>query len=224
MKGRFLRHFPLLAAACLCLAAPHAALAQGKPPAGTLAANPRGVYATINLRATREMVARLGAAYGSDRRLAIKEVLSDPGAYMPPVLYALANTLAEDHAEEAILWYQVGRMRAVYDALRCRDESARTGALLDLRGLLNRELRSALFYRRERLVGIAQKAIDWDVKNPRTYDQRWIALYGKVAASSAGTDPGEIMVAESEWPAILKHVHETHLKSVQDFAAEKNTK
>jgi hypothetical protein len=223
MKGRFMRHFPLLAAACLGLAAPHAALAQDKAPTPTMASNPRGVYATINMRATQEMVARLSAAYGSDHHLAIKEVLSDPGAYMPPVLYALANTRAEDHPEEAIFWYHVGRMRAVYDALRCRDKSANAG-LLDLRTHISKTLAFSQFYRRERLIGIAQKAIDWDTQNPRSYDQRWISLYGKAAASSAGTDPVEIMVPESEWPAILKHVHESHLKSVEDFVAEKGAK
>ena len=210
----------LPAAACLCFAAPHAALAQDKAPVATLAANPRGVYATIDLRPMQEMVARLGAAYGSDHHLAIRTVRGDAGAYGPPVLYALANTLAEDHAEEAIFWYHVGRMRAVYDALRCRDKSVNAG-LLDLRTRISKPLAFSQFYRRERLIGIAQKAIDWDLKNPRTYDQRWISLYGKVAASSAGTDAGEIMVPESEWPAILKHVHESHLKSVEDFANEK---
>lgn len=215
-----MRRFRLLAAACLGLAAPQAALAQDKAPAATLAANPRGVYATINLRPTLEMVARLSAAYGSDRHLAIRTVRNDAGAYAPPVLYALANTLVEDRAEEAIFWYHVGRMRAVYDALRCRDKSANAG-LLDLRTRLNKPLVYSQFYRRERLIGIAQKAVDWDTKNPRTYDQRWISLYGKVAAGSAGTASSEIMLPESEWPAILKHVHESHLKSVQDFVNEK---
>jgi hypothetical protein len=40
-------------------------------------------------------------------------------------------------------------------------------------------------------------------------------------ATSAGTDPSELTVPESEWPAILKRVHEAHLKSVQEFAAQK---
>ena len=34
-------------------------------------------------------------------------------------------------------------------------------------------------------------------------------------------DPGEIQVPESEWPGILKHVQEAHIKSVQAFAAVK---
>jgi hypothetical protein len=243
MKGSSMHRFSLRAFLIFCLAAPQAVLAQStpapvtppvqsapplqsKPPvqgkaAMAIAFEPRGVYATINMGPTREMLQRLSASYGTDKRSAIREVRANAAMFQPVVLYALANLLAEDYAEEAIFWYHVGRVRAVYDSLRCRDESARTAAMLELRKQLNLELRGAMYYRRERLVPIAQKAIDWDAQNPRRYDHRWAALYGKVAATSAGTNADEVTVPESEWPAILKRVHETHLKSVQEFAREK---
>jgi hypothetical protein len=167
------------------------------------------------------MMQRLSAAYGTDRRAAIREVRENAASFQPAVLYMLANVLAEDYAEDAIFWYQVGRLRAVYDVLRCRDESARPVAILELRKLLNVGLRTAMYYRRERLVGIAEKAVDWDAKNPRKYDHRWPALYGKVAASSEGANPDEVTLPESEWSKILSHVHQTHLKSVQLFASQK---
>ena len=240
-----MHRFALILLAGLGLAAAHGALAQGKPPAPsappaqstppaqgkapaqsgpapmTIAFEPRGVYATINMGPTRALTRRLSAPYGSDRRSAIREVRANAASVQPSVLYTLANVLAEDYGDEAIFWYHVGRLRAVYDSLRCRDESARTGAMLELRKLLNVELRGAMYYRRERLVPIAQKAIEWDAKNPRSYDQRWAALYGKVAATSAGANPNEVTLPESEWPAILKRVHETHLKSVEEFAKVK---
>ena len=74
---------------------------------------------------------------------------------------------------------------------------------------------------RQHTLQIAELAIKWDQEHPRNYDQRWINLYGKVARTSAGTDPAELSVPESEWPVILQRVHEAHLKSVQEFAAEK---
>lgn len=202
---------------CIALSATVHAVAQNAPAPP---AQFRGVYASIEMRHTEEMVRRLSAAYGSDRRMAIRDVLRSPSSYMPPVLYALANTLAEDDSENAIFWYHVGRLRAVYDALRCRDKTAQS-ALLELRKRLNPELMKNQFYRRDRLVGLAKKAIAWDAANPRDYDQRWVTLYGKVAAASAGDDAGELFVPESEWPAILKRVHDAHLQSVQKFAGEK---
>lgn len=203
---------------CIALAASVHAMAQSAPAAAP--AQFRGVYASIEMRHTEEMVRRLSAAYGSDRRMAIGEVLRSPSSYMPPVLYALANTLAEDDSENAIFWYHVGRLRAVYDALRCRDKTAQA-AVLELRKRLNPELMKNQFYRRDRLVGVAKKAIEWDSSNPRDYDQRWVTLYGKVAAASSSDDAGELFLPESEWPAILKRVHDAHLQSVQKFAGEK---
>jgi len=215
-----MRSFRSIACALLCLAAAQEVLAQSRPPAATPAANPRGVYARINLRPAEEMIQRLSAAYGSDHRAAIREVEGNASAYMPPVLYALANALTEDYSERAIFWYQVGRIRAVYDSLRCKDATARAGVVA-IGQRLNVELRKSMFYRRDRLVGIAQKAIDWDLKNPVNYDHRWISLYGKVAATSDGANSDEVTVPESEWPAIRQRVHEAHLKSVQDFVNEK---
>jgi hypothetical protein len=203
------------------LAALLAVLALPPALAQSPAARPRGVYARINMDAPSDMVRRLRAAYGTDKRLAIREVLGRPGAQMPPVLYALANALAEDHPEEAIFWYHVGRLRAVYDALRCRDKTAQAG-MLALRKQLGQPLIEAQAYRRDRLVRIAKKAVEWDADNERSYDQRWIALYGKVAAESDGSD-AEIFVPEAEWPAILKHVHEAHLAAVEQYAAQKTT-
>ena len=203
----------------IALSAPAHVMAQNAA-APAAPAQFRGVYASIEMRHTEEMVRRLSAAYGSDRRMAIQEVLRSPSSYAPPVLYALANALTEDYSENAIFWYHVGRLRAVYDALRCRDKTAQA-ALLALRKRLNPELMKNQFYRRDRLVGLAKKAIEWDSINPRDYDQRWAALYGKVAAASSGDDAGELFLPESEWPAILKRVHDAHLQSVQKFAAAK---
>lgn len=78
---------------------------------------PQGVYATIDLARTNAIIRRLETT--GQRLSAAREVLKDPAAYMPHVLYALANVLAGDRPEEAIFWYHVGRVRAVYDAFRC---------------------------------------------------------------------------------------------------------
>jgi hypothetical protein len=178
---------------------------------------PQGVYATIDLLPMREFNRRLETP--GQRRTAAREVLHNPAAHMPPVLYAVANVLSGDQPEEAIFWYHVGRVRAVYDAFRCKDNSARN-VIPELGKTLSVELVRSQYYQREQLPGIAKKALDWDAENPRNYDQRWICLYGRVARSSPGADPAEVQKPESEWPGILQHIHEAHLKSVEDFAAQ----
>lgn len=216
--------FIAIAAGLFFAAALHAQ-APGKPapadtkgvPAVAPPAQPQGVYATIDLVPAREIVRRLettGQRFGAAR-----EVLKNPAAYIPYTLYLVANVLSGDRPEEAIFWYNVGRLRVVYDAFRCKDDTARNAVPL-LGKSLSIELRRSLHYQRDQLVGIAKKAIDWDTQNPRNYDQRWICLYGRVAQASPGTDPAEVQKPEGEWPAILQHIHEAHLKSVQDFAAQ----
>ena len=186
-------------------------------PALAPPAQPKGVYASINQLPMNETVRLLESS--NQRSAAAREVLKNAASQMPPVLYALANVLSGGRPENAIFWYHVGRVRAVYDALRCKDESARP-MIPALGKKLSPELVRSQYYQRNQVIGIAAKAIEWDAQNPRNYDQRWVCLYGRVAQTSAGTDPAEVQLPESEWPAILKRVHDAHLKSVQDFAAQ----
>lgn len=178
---------------------------------------PRGVYATISLGSMGETVKRLNTQ--GQRNAAAREVTRDAASALPPMLYATASVLAGDRPEQAIFWYHVGRIRAVYDALRCRDQSARGFVPLMGQNLLSVELRRSQYYQRDHLVPVAREAVEWDLQHPRNYDQRWICLYGKVAHASPGTDANEVQVPESEWPEILKRVHDSHMKSVADFAA-----
>lgn len=191
-----------------------AALGAGR----SLAQAMRGAYGTIDTRGTDELVGRLRQQYGSDKRIAMREVAGRPAIVMPPVLYALASALADERPEDAVFWYHCGRIRAVYDALRCRDQTARK-ALNVIRTLLSPELQKEMFYRRDRLVRLAEKAIAWDLDTPRYYDQRWPALYGDAAKTSDGAE--DLQVPESEWPEILKRVHQAHLESVRAFVNSK---
>ena len=103
--------------------------------------------------------------------------------------------------------------------MKPQDPSARE-AVGVLGRTLNPDISRYQRQHRQRTLEIAKVAMEWDLNNPRDYDYRWINLYGKVAPYSAGTDPTELTVPESEWPALLRRVHEAHLTSVQDFAAQ----
>ena len=183
---------------------------------------PQGIYATINMTGAESAIRQLGQLIPVPRREAISAAVSSASRQSPPVLYALANAISLDdpQIEEAVFWYHVARLRAVYDGLRCRDSSARNAVNVLGKGL-SPDISRYQRQRRTRTVEIAELAIKWDEQNPHNYDHRWINLYGKVARYSAGTDPSELTVPESEWPELLKRVREAHLKSVQEFAAQK---
>jgi len=217
----------VLALACMLQDMQHAAAqtvpvpAQGAQESAPYA-RPQGAYATIDTRDQQAVIRQLGQLIPYPRRQAIAAALAGATRLSPPALYALANAIAQDDPKipEAVFWYHVGRLRAVYDALRCKDPSVRE-VVVTLGKALNPDVARYQRQNRQHTLQIAELAIKWDQQNPRDYDQRWINLYGKVARSSAGTDPAELTLPESEWPAILQRVHEAHLKSVQAFAAAK---
>jgi hypothetical protein len=185
-------------------------------------ARPQGAYATIDTRDQQAVIRQLGQLIPYPRRQAIAGAVASAPRLSPPALYALANAIAQDDAKvpEAVFWYHVGRLRAVYDALRCKDPSVREVVVTLGKGL-NPDVARYQRQHRQHTLQIAGLAVKWDRENPRTYDHRWINLYGKVARSSDGSDTTELTVPEAEWPAILQRVHEAHQKSVQDFAAQK---
>ena len=183
---------------------------------------PQGIYATINMSGTESAIRQLGQLVPYERRTAISAAEPNAPRLSPPVLYALANAISLDDAQmrNAVFWYHVARIRAVYDGLRCKDLSARNAVNILGKGI-SPDISRYQRQNRQDTLQIAEAAVKWDQQNPRTYDHRWINLYGKVARVSAGTDPAELTLPESEWPAILQRVHEAHLKSVAEFAAQK---
>ncbi|HTQ76592.1 MAG TPA: hypothetical protein VMI15_01075 [Burkholderiales bacterium] len=164
-----------------------------------------------------ELIRRLGAGSPAARRDAIAEALKRPGGHNPPVLYALANALAREpkRGEEAVFWYHVGRLRAVYDALRCRDKAARQSV-----AALGRSMSEALRQRQRddpvKTLLIAKRALKWDRTHPRDYDLRWVGYHPGLRRKS-GAPPELDTYDEKDWPDILRYVHETHLRSVELF-------
>lgn len=211
-----------LRACALLLACALPAAAQQPPAEQKAYDKPQGVYATINMSGTESAIRQLAQLIPYERRNAIAAAVANAPRLAPPVLYALANAVSQDDANmgDAVFWYHVGRIRAVYDGLRCKDASARNVVNVLGKGL-SPDVSRYQRQHRQHTLEIAELAIKWDRENPRNYDYRWINLYGKVARTSAGTDPSELTVPESEWPEILKRVHEAHLKSVQEFAGQK---
>jgi hypothetical protein len=168
------------------------------------------------------MLRRLGSYSSRMRKEAIEEALQSPALQSPPVLYALANTLSREKGRmgEALLWYHIGRLRAVYDALRMRDKRAKQ-AVAALGRTLSEDLKEFQLYNRKRALAAAKKAIEWDGANPRKYDQRWAARYAEVPGIEDSEKLAGLMYEQKDWPDILRYVHQTHLQSVEVFASTK---
>ena len=186
------------------------------------------MHLDIDTRQSLEMAQKLSARSRQIREEAIREALGTPTEQMPPVFYALANALAREpgRAYEAVFWHHVGRLRAVFDALRCRDKTVRR-VVPGLGRNLNKEMRKFQNEDPLRVLSIAKRAIDWDLNNPRAYDHRWVFLHRKLAKTPPAdfsAPSAQLTYPESEWPDILRYVHETHLRSVELFVKGKTDK
>jgi hypothetical protein len=184
------------------------------------------MYIDIDIGPSLETTRRLASRSRKTREDAIAAALRNPAQQMPPVLYALANALSREpgRAYDAVFWHHVGRLRAVFDTLRCRDKSVRR-VVTDLGRKLTKELREFQHDDPVRAHSIARRAIEWDLNNPRDYDHRWVLLHAQAAKTPLGADAVwanvRLTYPESEWPDILRYVHETHLRSVELFVAGK---
>jgi len=172
-----------------------------------------------------DIIQRLGATSARERKAAIEEALEKPAALNPPALYALANVLSREKGRmgDALLWYHVGRLRAVYDSLRMRDRRARQ-AVIALGRTLSEDLKTFQLRNRKRAVAAARKAIEWDSANPRKYDQRWAARYAEVPGIDDKDRLESLMYAQKDWPEILNYVYSTHMHSVAAFAEAKSVR
>jgi hypothetical protein len=171
---------------------------------------PQGQYASIDTRPTLALTRALYATTGHENGDLIHDITQNPGAFDPPILFALASVLfRQGSTDDAVFWLNAARIRAEFDAQRCTDLSARS-AVGDLVRQMPRELIIAQFRDRVALKKTIDRAIAWDDATPYRYDYRWINLHGLRAIQSGlgGAPPTEPMtVPREQWASISQTVH-----------------
>lgn len=106
-----------------------ALLQFGQGRAATIQVEPQGEFASID---TTKAMAAIDALQRKNSKM-VAAVQKDPGAFQPPVLYALAGELfRRGQKDEAMFWFYPGQLRARGDANKSEDPSAGGGV-----GLLN---------------------------------------------------------------------------------------
>ena len=123
----------------------------------------------------------------------------------------------DGRSDEAIFWFNAGRLRGRFDAARCADVSARQG--IDVMVMqMPPELLQEQFKDLDKLEATLRKVVAWDEATPYKYDHRWINLHGMGAYMSA-LDPTrqgsqrEMSLPEKEWPVLAKQARENLLSN-----------
>ena len=88
---------------------------------------PRGPYASIDTKPSLALTRALYMTAAHENDELVQDILENPGAFDPPILFALASLLyRQGNTEEAVFWLNAARLRAQFDAQRCTDVSARS--------------------------------------------------------------------------------------------------
>lgn len=182
---------------------------------------PTGVYATINTSGDIKLMDTLTKGTPEEKARNIKLVLQSPTKFSPCVLFALSAALSErGDKDDAIFWFLVADLRAHYDAQRCADDSARSGALV-LRQQFGESIYPYMRQNSNKLESAIPKVLLWDESHAYDYDHRWINLHGLKAFGDAKNQP-ELSLPKSEWPAIRSKVRSNFQNEYNNTVAALN--
>jgi hypothetical protein len=168
---------------------------------------PTGEYASIDMSQTKAVMAKLNGTVAHENDELIKEITTNAGNYMPPVLFSLSALLYRQGAmDEAVFWLNAARLRTMFDAAICTDVSARSAVGDSIRAmpkdLIKYELSDL-----SKLRVVVERVLKWDEATPYNYDPRYISFHGIKAIVSglgnAGT-PVPLTVPRDSWGAIAK--------------------
>jgi hypothetical protein len=188
---------------------------------------PKADYAGINTQKDRDIMRELQSAESKTVIGGIDEVEKNSANYSPPVFFVLANILFKQGDKDgAIFWFNAGRLRADFDAIRCTDVSARS-AVHELVLSVPDELRKSQFDDVGKLQSITRNVIKWDETTPHDYDPRWINLFGMNAVETGlGVDKpslGDSMsVPEASWQSLAQQNRDAYTTSLDVVIAKYN--
>ena len=196
---------------------------QPSSTARNVVVEPTGEYATIDTSKIIALMRTLGATSDHESDSVVESIKAHSDAYPPPVFFALARLLyRRGDVDDAIFWFNAGRLRGNFDALRCTDISARS-AIPALVAQVPVELRKAQFTDMQKLSAIVTKAISWDETTPHNYDQRWINLHGmeamKKGLGDSSPSSAPLSVPQEKWDGLAKQARDDYRKGLEEAIA-----
>lgn len=186
--------------------------------AETRVLEPQGEYASIDTRLANQTIHMLMEGTDSERVATVREVISAPQNYAPPVFYVLSAILFKsDLKDDAAFWFYAGQLRARFDANRCNDASARS-AVTVLNKRYGAAINQYMFQDPSKLLALVEKVVEWDRKTPIRYDHRWINLSGMDATTSAlgnASNQAPLSLPEDQWSAIAEKTRTDYLAGLR---------
>ncbi|MDB5775211.1 MAG: hypothetical protein JWP38_1344 [Herbaspirillum sp.] len=184
-----------------------------------IAVVPTGEFASIDTKPTIAIMQKLHDTSAHENDALVNQIVKNPGNYMPPALFALADLLyRRGDIGDAIFWFNAARLRGSFDAALCTDISARS-AIPALVQQIPRDLIKKQFDDIPQLKNIIDRVLKWDEATPYNYDHRWISLHGMKALNNGlgNADQNSLLtVPRDGWDGLAKQNRDQYRKSFDE--------
>lgn len=134
-------------------------------------------------------------------------------ALKPTYLYYLSTLILDRDEAEALEWYALGYMRAMYDVLRCEDKTARGGLPFLSRNFAGPVSRHGAKHK-DRLSAAGLRALKRKDLFLGQASPMWICIHGISSFASSGNKG---VVDKSTWPDIARDVRSRSEKLFRDL-------
>ncbi|WP_344960192.1 hypothetical protein [Zobellella aerophila] len=136
---------------------------------------PKGEFTQIDVKRSQAVMDQITEGNTES----INTVLQQPNDYAPPVLYLVSAIMFDnDYQDQAVFWFYTAQLRARSDANKAMDKTTHN-AINQLNQQFGRRIIPYATSNPDRLAAIVNQSLEWDSKQSRNYDPRWIALTGK---------------------------------------------
>ncbi|MFD1008587.1 hypothetical protein [Oceanisphaera ostreae] len=136
---------------------------------------PKGEFAQIDVKKSQQAMDAITSGKGET----VNDILKNPNAYVPPVLYLISAIMFDnDYQDQATFWFYAAQLRARSDANKSGDNTAHA-AVSQLNQRFGVNITPYSMSNPDRLKSIVSQVLEWDSEQTRNYDARWIALQGK---------------------------------------------
>jgi hypothetical protein len=168
---------------------------------------------------TIDVMRALQKTAGHENDSLLEQIRKHSDAYPPPVLIGLARVLYQQgNVDDAIFWFNAGRLRGNFDAWRSADVVNGRATMVALSRQLPIALRKAQFADLPKLREIVAKVIAWDETTPRNYDRQWIDFHG-VSANRSGPSVAPATIPPEKWDDLARQVRAEYRKDLEKSIA-----
>lgn len=185
--------------------------------AKSIEAIPSGEFASIDTKPSIAIMQKLNATAAYENDALVGQIVHDSGNFIPPVFIALANLYyRQGNFDNAIFWFNAGRLRTTLDALLCTDPSA-ASAVAALVAQVPKDLIKKQFEDMPKFKSIVENVLKWDASTAYSYDHRWISLHGmRAVMSGVSTDAqsGPLTIPRERWDEVAKQNRDAYRKSL----------